>query len=106
MKYIMLPVCFLLSLVTAAQKKEGKVIYERTMLIQNRFRGMDEEIDLQLPSSRTDHFELLFGNNQSLWQRIPEVNEKKELGIGDCITTNHKLQTFSEPETVLELKTV
>lgn len=73
MKKILLLFCTGFSLVAVAQKKEGKVVYERTIQMQNRFAGMNEEIVRQIPRSRTDNFELLFGNNQSLWQYLPNA---------------------------------
>ncbi|MBD0353527.1 MAG: GLPGLI family protein, partial [Flavisolibacter sp.] len=76
MKTIWLSLFLLFSLAGTAQMKEGKVVYDRTIQMQNRFQGMNEEVARQLPRSRTDHFELLFGNNQTLWQRIPDVNEE------------------------------
>lgn len=51
-------------------------MYERTIQMQMRFQGMPDEMAQQMPRSRTDHFELLFGNNQSLWQSVPETDEE------------------------------
>jgi len=56
-------------LAAQAQMKEGKVVYERSM--QMRMRGMSTEAAAIVPESRKDNFELMFGNNQSLWQVIP-----------------------------------
>ncbi len=68
MKMFFIPICLFIVTTINAQVKEGKVIYERTMQMR-RPQGMTNEI--QLPPTRTDNFELLFGNNQSLWQAIP-----------------------------------
>ena len=89
MKRLLLPVCFLLSATLFAQNdegkalgvpqpkiKEGKVIYERTVQMQINFQGMDEEMARRLPRTRTDHFELSFAGNQSLWQQLPSMNEE------------------------------
>ena len=65
----MLSACVLLSLAATAQKKEGKVVYQRVSQMQ--FRNPNPEIAAQLPRQRTDNFELAFGNNQSIWQNIP-----------------------------------
>ena len=51
--------------------KEGKVVYERTM--QMRRPGGDEASNM-LPAARKDNYELLFGNNQSLYQLIPAAD--------------------------------
>lgn len=65
---LFVPLCILLATTVNAQIKEGKVIYERITQVR-RPQGMSEEI--KLPPTRTENFELLFGNNQSLWQIIP-----------------------------------
>ncbi len=57
-----------------AQQKEGKVIYERTVKIQFSFAGMPG-MEQQMPSTRTDKFELNFGNNQSLWKQAENENQ-------------------------------
>ena len=58
-----------------AQQKEGKVIYQRTSQMQARsfnINGMTQEIPA---STRTDKFELSFGNNQSLWKQAEQESE-------------------------------
>lgn len=60
-----------LSLVSMAQQKEGKVIYERTAQMQMRVNN-DDHLSQLMPSSRKDKFELTFGNNQSLWKHVEE----------------------------------
>jgi GLPGLI family protein len=63
------------SLYGSAQLKEGRVIYERTFQLPTRiFGGANPDIVAQLPKSRTDQYELLFSNNQSLWQYLPDAN--------------------------------
>jgi GLPGLI family protein len=58
-----------------AQQKEGKVTYERTSQLQLRFAGMNEEMQRNIPQTRTDKFELTFGNNQSLWKQAEQENQ-------------------------------
>lgn len=89
MKKILLPICIAFSLTSVAQTtdgkaaiapqvqlKEGKVVYERVIQMQINIQGMDESIARQLPRTRTDNFELLFGNNKSLWKQLPNVQEE------------------------------
>lgn len=89
MKKIWLPICIVFSLASAAQTpegkaaiapqaqlKEGKVVYERTIQMQINIQGMDENIARQIPRTRTDNFELTFGNNKSLWKQLPNVQEE------------------------------
>lgn len=57
-----------------AQQKEGKVIYDRTVKIQFSFAGMPGG-EQQMPSTRTDKFELSFGNNQTLWKQAESDNQ-------------------------------
>src|SRR5260221_9296354 len=60
-----------------AQQKEGKVIYERTSQFQFRINDNDQ-MEHNMPQSRTDKFELLFGNNQSLWHISDEQTPEEE----------------------------
>ena len=74
MKKILMGCCLISSLVACAQK-EGRIVYERVFQLPVRtFRDMDPEIAKQIPKSRTDHYELLFANNQSLWQFLPDAS--------------------------------
>ena len=73
MKKIFLFACVASSLMASAQMKEGKVVYERTL--QMRMRVSNPELAERIPQSRTDQFELLFANNQSLWQYLPQADE-------------------------------
>ena len=57
--------------VVFAQQKEGRVIYDRTSQFSFRGPGMNDDV----PRTRTDKFELLFGNNQSLWRAVPANEE-------------------------------
>lgn len=50
------------------------MVYERTFQLPVRMLPQDPAIASQIPKSRTDQYELLFGNNQSLWQFLPNAN--------------------------------
>jgi GLPGLI family protein len=63
-----------------SQQKEGKVVYERTSQIQIRIHDNDQA-EQNMPQTRTDKFELLFGNNQSLWH-ISEEETPPDEGPG------------------------
>ncbi|MDZ4794335.1 MAG: GLPGLI family protein [Bacteroidota bacterium] len=77
MKKFLLPVGSLcLSVLTVqAQQKQGVVVYERNTQVQIRFSDGHEGMEQQLPKTRTDQFELSFGNNQSLWKSAEEDND-------------------------------
>ena len=76
MKNVFLSGAALLLLTMAnAQQKEGKVTYERTVQMQVSFSGMNEEMQRMIPKTRTDKFELFFGNDQSLWRQAEQENE-------------------------------
>jgi GLPGLI family protein len=70
-----------IALVTLAQQKEGKVIYSRVAQMQMRMAG-NEQLAQMLPKSRTDKFELTFGNNQSLWKHVDEEDNMDEMSGG------------------------
>ena len=61
----------------SAQQKEGKVTYERTTQVQIRIddNHMSEEMRNMIPRQRKDNFDLVFGNNQSLWKPTEQDNE-------------------------------
>ena len=63
------------------QQKEGTVVYERTMQMQLRIND-DNAIEQMLPKTRTDKFELTFGNNQSLWKHADDDDNNEEFGGG------------------------
>jgi GLPGLI family protein len=64
------------SLYGSSQLKEGRVIYERTFQLPQRIFANNPDLAARLPRSRTDQYELLFGNNQSLWQFLPDANSE------------------------------
>ena len=60
-----------------AQQNAGTVIYERTSKLQFSFAGMPGGMEQQMPTTRTDKFELVFGNNKSLWKQAENENENE-----------------------------
>lgn len=77
--FTFLSVC--ITLATLAQQKEGKVIYTRTAQMQIRMPG-NEQMAQMMPKSRTDKFELTFGNNQSIWKHVDEDENLDEVNAG------------------------
>lgn len=78
MKQLLLSFGIFASLLGQAQLKEGRIIYERNIQLPVRmFRTDDGSSAPQPPRTRTDQFELLFGNNQSLWQYLPTANNEE-----------------------------
>jgi GLPGLI family protein len=76
MKKILIACCAVITAtMVQAQQKEGKVTYERVSKIQIRINDGNEEMQNMLPKTRTENFELIFGNNQSLWKQAEKVNE-------------------------------
>lgn len=77
MKQFFLSVFFLCTAAAAlqAQLRQGKVTYDRTVKLQINFAGMPGGMEQQMPTSRTDKFELTFGNNQTLWKQAENENE-------------------------------
>src|SRR5215475_7703024 len=65
--------------ILSAQQKQGKVTYERTIQMEIRINDNDE-VSQMLPKTRTDKFELTFGNNQSLWKHVDEEEDNDEFG--------------------------
>jgi GLPGLI family protein len=81
MKCILLAVTALLLVnLLPAQQKEGKVVYERTMQMNIRVSDNNDALAQMLPQSRTDKFELSFGNNQSIWMHSEDEMENNEFG--------------------------
>ncbi len=62
---------------TYAQQTTGKVVYERTIQMQIQINDNDA-ISQTLPKTRTDKFELTFGNNQSIWKHVDEDDNSDE----------------------------
>jgi hypothetical protein len=40
----------------------------------------NDEVSQMLPRTRTDKFELTFGNNQSIWKHVDEDEDNGEFG--------------------------
>ncbi|MBL7742249.1 MAG: GLPGLI family protein [Chitinophagaceae bacterium] len=79
MKKILVAGCALFAMtIIQAQQKEGTVIYERTTQIQIRINDGHEGMENMLPKQRKDNFELIFGNNQSLWKQAEKEQEGTE----------------------------
>jgi len=77
MKRYWLTACTLAALCQLqAQQQEGKILYERTTQLQIRLAGMGDGTERNIPQSRTDKMEVIFGKNQSL--RKPVVEETPE----------------------------
>lgn len=75
----MLTSTILLNHILHSQQKEGKIIYERTIQMQIEVNDNDA-VSRMLPKTRTDKFELTFGNNQSIWKHIDEDDNTDEFG--------------------------
>jgi GLPGLI family protein len=54
------------------QQQQGRILYERTTQLQITLAGMDEGMARNIPRSRTDKMEVLFGNNQSIRKPVRE----------------------------------
>ena len=76
MKKIILAAIIFLSISVSAQIKEGRIVYERVFTLPIRSFNVDPAIAEQIPKTRTEQFELLFANNQSLWQYLPSANSE------------------------------
>src|SRR5215211_519710 len=81
MKTTLLCASIALFSIAHAQVKEGKVTYERTMQFQQRNQNQNPDAGNR-PRSRTDRYELSFGNNQSLWESLPDMNAGGDEGGG------------------------
>ena len=64
----------LLTIFCHAQQKQGMVTYERIAQMRINIAGNDN-VEQSQPQTRTDKFELAFGNNQSLWKQAEKENE-------------------------------
>jgi GLPGLI family protein len=83
MKKIIMAVCLLFTAgISKAQQKDGKVVYERVSQMVARFNinGVDQE----MPQTRMDNFELIFGSGKSLWRAL-EKDEDNEVSPGDGV---------------------
>src|SRR5947207_9619354 len=62
-----------------SQDREGKVVYERTIQMQIQVEDNDA-VSQMLPKTRTEKFELTYGNNQSIWKHVDEDDNNEEFG--------------------------
>ncbi len=53
-----------------AQVKDGRILFERTSLLQMRIAMEDHALQNMIPKERKDRFELLFTEGKSLWQAV------------------------------------
>ena len=75
--------CVLLTVTSVhGQQKEGKVTYERISQMQIHINtGNGDNMDNVLPRTRTENFELTFGNNQSLWKQVEKESEDEDQDV-------------------------
>lgn len=63
-------------IILSASAQQGKVTYERTVKLQMSFAGMGGGgMEHQVPTSRTDKYELSFANNQTLWKQAEQEQQ-------------------------------
>jgi GLPGLI family protein len=79
MKTILLMAALISFYLLHAQQKEGKVVYERTIQMQMAIDDNNAG-SVMLPKTRTDKFELTYGNNQSIWKHVDEDDDNDEFG--------------------------
>lgn len=76
-----------MSVIAGAQMKEGRVVYERTMQLPRAMFTNNGPDAPKLPPARTDQFELLFSNNQSVYQFLPNAADENpgEISSGGMV---------------------
>ena len=80
-RLIFLSAITLLVLTAAAQQKEGKVTYQRTMELNLSFRG-SPELENSLPKTRINTFELNFSGANASWKQVQELQSEEAGGPG------------------------
>lgn len=80
-KIVLMLSTLMITIIANAQQQQGKVIYQRIMQMHIMLDNNDE-ISHMLPKSRTDEFELTFGNNQSIWKHIDDADASDEISGG------------------------
>lgn len=100
MKIILTVGLAVISLAVRAQQKEGKVIYERTVQMQVNFSGMNEEMQRMVPRSRTDKFDLIFGNGQSLYKQADPDNEDENTFGGESGGLQFRMMTAGSNDVI------
>jgi GLPGLI family protein len=73
----------LFDVVTAQSLTEGKISFERTTQLNIRLSGADEAMANMIPKSRTDRFELLFADNQSLWKHADDDADNGDINVSN-----------------------
>lgn len=77
-KYLLAAVSIFTISSLQAQSSQGKISYDRISKLQFSFAGLPGGMEQQMPSSRTDKFELTYGNNQSLWKQAENESDDNE----------------------------
>jgi len=90
MKKLLLSASAVLSILfVTAQIKQGRVIYERTTKMQGTIKivGMEDNpaVTKALSQPKIDRFELVFGNDKSLWQKADDELPADEMAGGGGI---------------------
>ena len=81
----------MISAAVSAQMKQGTITYDRTVQMTMQFAGagMPEGMQQSIPQSRTDKYELIFANNQSIWRNAAQDDDDagfyKVEGYPGCI---------------------
>ena len=83
MKRLLIASAMLIAISSAAQVKEGKILYERTMQMQIRINDDNPALQNMIPRERKDKFELLFTQGKSLWQPLEDDGQGDETTFGE-----------------------
>ena len=83
MKRLLIASAMLMAIPSLAQVKEGKILYERIIQLQIRINDDNPAFQNMIPKERKDKFELLFGENKSLWQPVEDDNQGDEMSTGE-----------------------
>ena len=82
-KLLIASAIFLTSTAVMGQVKEGKILFERTFQMQIHIGDDNPAMQNMIPKERKDKFELLFLENKSLWQPVPDENQGDDMAFGD-----------------------
>jgi GLPGLI family protein len=86
MKKIFVSATLIATTLIATAQQQGKVTYDRTVKLQMSFVGMGGGgMEHQVPTSRTDKYELSYTGNQTLWKQA----EQEENGDDGTFTTEN-----------------
>ena len=67
-----------LALLTQAQMKEGKIVYERKINLHKRIPPEDERMKNMIPEFSMSKVELLFSEYESIYRNLPEEQDIRE----------------------------